>query len=234
MDNWEKLKIGVASGGVVLVIGALRGITGLVFPETYVARPAYRVAGVDELAVDLVSLQRSWPAGLSTQGGRGNVRAFMSNIEKVSVPRSAEAPAVAAPQPQLDLGTLLAQANADKGRQTAQVCTSCHSFDQGGENRVGPGLWNVVGRKVASHAAFSYSGAFMAQTGDWTYERLDKYLASPARAIPGNKMGFNGLRRAEDRANVIAYLSTLSASPVPFPRPQKPKVAEAAPPKKGS
>jgi cytochrome c len=153
----------------------------------------------------------------------------MTNIEKVSVPRSAEAaPALAAPQPQLDLGTLLASADAGKGRQTAQVCTSCHTFEQGGPDRIGPSLWGVVGRKVASRPSFTYSSAFAAQTGNWTYERLDHYLTNPAKAVPGNKMGFAGLRRAQDRANVLAFLGSLDASPVPFPKPEKAKLGGAA------
>lgn len=221
MDGWEKLKIGAAGAGTVALIVVLRGVTGLVYPQTYLAQPAYKVPGVNEPAVDLVALQRSWPAGLSQQGGGANVRHYMDNIEKVSVASSAEAPAAAAaPAPQLDLGTLLAQADVAKGKQTAQVCTSCHSFDQSGQDRTGPGLWGVVGRTVASHPAFAYSSAFKAQTGAWTYERLDHYLANPAKVVPGNKMAFAGLRRPQDRANVIAYLSTLSASPVPFPKPE--------------
>lgn len=221
MDGWERLKIGVALSGVALSIFVISRITGLVFPATYVTTPGYKVAGVNAPAVDLVSLQRSWPAGLREQGGQARVRNFMNNIEKVAVPTSAEAPqAPVAPEPQLDLGTLLAAANVQKGQQTAQVCASCHSFDLSGANRTGPGLYGVVGRNVASHPAFDYSSAFKAQTGAWTYDRLDHYLANPAKAIPGNKMPFAGLRKPEDRANVIAFLSTLSASRVPFPKPE--------------
>jgi cytochrome c len=227
MDGWERLKFGAAGAGTVLVILVIHSITGLVYPETYARMPAYKVPGVDEQAVNLASLQRSWPAGLSEAGGRGQLRAYMSNIEKVAVPASAEAPSVlAAPAPQVDLATALASADVAKGQQKAQVCASCHSFDQSGQNRTGPGLWGVVGRKVASHPGFAYSSAFAAQSGAWTYERLDHYLTSPAKAVPGNKMAFAGLRRVEDRANVIAYLSTLSASPVPFPKPE----AQAAKP----
>jgi cytochrome c len=230
MDTWEKLKFGIAGAGTVLVFFVIHWITELAFPQTYVVRPGYKVAGVEEPPVDLASLQRSWPAGLNEEGGRATVRDYMINIEKASVPRSAEtAPAVAAPAPQLDLGTLLAAADAQKGRQTAQVCTSCHTFDQGGPDRIGPSLWGVVGRNVASRGSFAYSSAFRAQTGSWTYERLDHYLTNPAKAVPGNKMGFAGLRKAEDRANVIAFLSTLSTSPVPFPKAEKPTVAEASP-----
>lgn len=228
MDGWEKLKFGGAIAGTALAMVVIRGVTGLVYPQTYVATPAYKVPGVNEQAVNLASLQRSWPAGLTEQGGAGNLRHYMSNIEKVSLPKSAEtATAAAAPAAPVDLGTLLAAADPAKGQQTAQVCASCHAFDQSGQNRVGPGLWGVVGRNIASHPAFDYSTAFKAQSGPWTYERLDHYLTNPAKAIPGNKMGFAGLRRAEDRANLLAYLSTLSAKPVPFPKPQKPGEALA-------
>jgi cytochrome c len=228
MDTWERLKIVAAFTGVALVMFALHLITGFAFPETYVAVPGYKVAGVNEQAVNLASLQRSWPAGLSEQGGRANVRDYMRNIEKVTVPREAT-PALAAPTPQVDLATLLAAADVQKGRQTAQVCASCHTFDQGGQDRVGPGLWGVVGRNVASHGAFAYSSAIRTQTGSWTYERLDRWLTNPAKAVPGTKMAFAGLRKAEDRANVIAFLSTLSTSPVPFPKAEKPKIAETSP-----
>jgi cytochrome c len=234
MDTWERLKFGIAGTGTVLGLVVIHWITVLAFPDSYAVRPGYKVAGVSEPAVDLASLQRSWPAGLSEEGGRANVRDYMTNIEKASVPRSAETPpALAAPTRQVDLGTLLASADVQKGRQTAQVCTSCHSFDQNGQDRTGPGLWGVVGRNVASHGGFAYSSAFRAQTGSWTYERLDHYLTNPAKAVPGNKMGFAGLRKPEDRANVIAFLSTLSASPVPFPKPETPKVAKTPPERPG-
>ncbi len=230
MDGWERLKIGAAGTGTVLVIFVLRWISDLVFPETYVATPAYRVPGVSVPVVDLASLQRSWPAGVSEQGGHAKLRDYMTNIEKVAVPRSAEAPpALAAPAPQVDLPTALAAADVEKGRQTARVCTSCHTFEQGGQDRTGPNLWGIVGRGVASRGTFTYSSAFAAQTGSWTYERLDHYLTSPAKAVPGNKMAFAGLRRAEDRANVLAFLRTLSASPVPFPKAEKSKVTAASP-----
>ncbi|CAN7233679.1 cytochrome c family protein [Phenylobacterium sp. LjRoot225] len=229
MDGWEKFKFGAAIAGVVLLISVLRWTTDLVFPETYVTEPAYKVPGVNEPAVDLASLQKSWPGGLS-QPGRAKLRGYMSNIEKVAVPSSAERPpALAAPAPQVDLGTLLAAADVKKGRQTALVCSSCHTFDQGGQDRIGPGLWGVVGRPVASRGTFTYSSALAAQTGSWTYERLDHYLLNPAKDVPGNKMAFAGLRKAQDRANLIAFLSTLSASPVPFPKPETPKTVETPP-----
>jgi cytochrome c len=228
MNTWERLKIGIAIAGAALVFAVIYAMAGIAFPETYAVRQGYKVPGVSEPGVDLASLQRSWPEGLRVQGGRATVRGYMSNIEKVTVPRSEEAAPSLAPAPPVDLGTLLAAADPAKGQQTAQVCTSCHTFDQGGQDRMGPGLWGVVGRGVATHPGFKYSGAFAAQTGNWTYERLDHYLTNPAKDIPGNRMGFAGLRRPQDRANVIAYLSTLSASPIPFPKPEKPKPIETA------
>ena len=229
MDLWEKLKIGSAITGAALFIFVLQRITDLAYPETYLAEPAYKVAGVSEPGIDLAALQRTWPAGLAEEGGRAKVRHYMSNIEKVTVARSAESPPIsAAPPPQVDLATLLAAADVEKGRQTARVCTSCHTIDQSGQDRTGPGLWGVVGRDVASHGSFAYSSAIAAQPGSWTYERLDRYLANPAKAVPGTKMAFAGLRRAEDRANVIAFLGSLSATPVPFPKPEKPKTTATA------
>ena len=228
MNTWEGLKIGVAVAGTALALSAIHGIDERVFPATGFAALAYKVPGVSEPAVDLASLQRTWPAGLSEAGGRENVRGYMSNIEKVKVPTGPEglSPTLPAPEPQVDLATLLASADLQKGRETAQVCTSCHTFEQGGPDRVGPNLWGVVGRNVASRKTFTYSSAFAAQTGSWTYERLDHYLTSPARAVPGNKMPFAGIHNPADRANVVAFLGTLSTSPVPLPKAEKPKAIE--------
>jgi cytochrome c len=215
----ERLKIGIAITGTALVFLGLQLISGLVYPDSYLAKPGYKVPGVSEPAVDLATLQRRWPAGLREQGGRAYVRDYMDNVKNASVPPTPEGPPVlAAPAPQVDLATLLAAADVEKGRQTARVCMSCHAFDQGAPDRIGPSLWGVVGRDVASHKGFAYSSAFAAQTGSWTYERLDSWLANPAKAVPGTKMAFAGLRKGEDRANVIAFLSTLSASRVPFPK----------------
>jgi cytochrome c len=226
MDTWERLKFGAAITGTGLLFFVIHWADDLAYPPEYAAKPGYKVPGVDQPPVDLAALQRAWPRGLGEQGGRANVRGYMSDIKNASVPRSAEAPqAPPPPAPHLDLATLLAAADAQKGRQTAQVCMACHTFDQGGQDRIGPSLWGVVGRNVHARTTFAYSSAFAAQTGNWTYDRLDRWLTNPAKAVPGTKMAFAGLHNDADRANVIAYLSTLSASPVPFP---KAKSASAA------
>ncbi|CCA92659.1 cytochrome c [Novosphingobium sp. PP1Y] len=139
--------------------------------------------------------------------------------------------AAPAPQPQaapVDLGTLLAGAEPQVGQAKTQVCASCHDFTQGGPNRIGPNLWGVVGRDIGSHAGFAYSDAMKSEPGNWSYEKLFDYLASPARDIPGNKMGFAGLRKPEDRAAVIRYLATLGGSAPPLPRPKEPAGETAA------
>lgn len=122
-------------------------------------------------------------------------------------------------EPEIDLGTLLANASADAGERIARRCVSCHTFEQGGANGTGPNLWGVVGADIAAHAGFSYSGALTALEGNWTYEALDAFIENPRGYAPGTNMSFAGLRNEEDRANLLAYLQTLSGSPVAFPEP---------------
>ncbi len=125
-----------------------------------------------------------------------------------------------------DLGTLLATADPTRGEAAVRACASCHTFDEGGANRVGPNLWGIVGRAVASHEGFGYSNAMQAHGGNWTFERLNEFLQSPRNAVPGTTMSFAGLRREGQRADVLAYLRTLSSNPVDFPAPATAAPAE--------
>ena len=111
----------------------------------------------------------------------------------------------------------LKKADADSGNKLSKACQACHSFDKGGANKVGPPLWGVVGRKVASIDGFTYSEAMKAKGGNWGFDELYKFLASPKGVIPGTKMGFAGYPKFDNRADVIAYLRTLADSPVPLP-----------------
>jgi cytochrome c len=149
---------------------------------------------------------------------------FAPQILKVpgyALPGSAEAPVAAATPAapkEVPLPELLAKADAKKGAADAKVCTTCHNFDKGGAAKVGPDLWGVVGHPVASAAGFSYSDAVKGLGGDWTYEKLDHWIANPKGMASGTKMAFAGEQDAQKRADILAYLQTLSDSPVPFPK----------------
>lgn len=118
------------------------------------------------------------------------------------------------------IGALLASATPQAGEAVARKCTACHSFEEGGGNRVGPALWDTVNRQVASVPGFSYSSALVdfADGGTaWTYEHLDSFLENPKSYVPGTKMSFAGVKDEEDRANLIAYMRSLSSNPAPLP-----------------
>lgn len=122
--------------------------------------------------------------------------------------------------PAVSLGTLLASADVKKGESAAKQCAACHDFTKGGPNKTGPNLWGIVGRKHAAHEGFAYSDAMAAKSGDdWTYEALNEFIKSPKEAIPGTKMAFGGVKKDQTRADLLAYLQTLSDNPVPFPAP---------------
>jgi len=123
-------------------------------------------------------------------------------------------------EPEKPVAELLAAADPKAGESRARACTSCHNLTKGGPNGVGPNLYDIVGRKKGGHAGFSYSDGLKNAGGEWTYDDLFKYIANPAGVIPGSKMAFR-LPNAEQRAQVIAYLRTLSDSPKPLPAVEK-------------
>lgn len=113
---------------------------------------------------------------------------------------------------------LLAAASIENGKNVAKKCLQCHTFEEGGANSTGPNLWDVVGKEIAHHATnFAYSAGMKAKTGTWTFEELNKFLAKPRDYAPGTKMSFVGLKDDKERADVIAYLRSLSPKPVPLP-----------------
>jgi cytochrome c len=129
---------------------------------------------------------------------------------------AAPAAAAAAAQPQ-DFKTLLAAATPENGAKVFRKCVACHAAEKGAKHKVGPTLWDVVGRVAAKAEGFNYSPALAKVGKEWTYETLDAFLKSPKEFAPGNKMTFIGLPDAAERAAAVAYLRTLSDSPKPLP-----------------
>ncbi len=117
------------------------------------------------------------------------------------------------------INELLAAADIAAGEKVSKKCTACHTFDDGGADKVGPHLWGVVGRPIAGAEGFSYSSALKEYAADktWTYDELNGFLWKPKAHVKGTSMGFAGVKKTQDRANLVAYLRSLSASPVPLP-----------------
>jgi cytochrome c len=136
----------------------------------------------------------------------------------------AEAPAA------VPIATLLASADPAAGEAVFKKCLACHTGDKGGANKVGPNLWGVVNRPIASHEGFSYSAPLkeFSKGGSevWDYDHLDHFLISPKADVKGTAMGFAGLKKDSERANLIAFLRTLADTPPPLP--------EAAPAAEGA
>jgi cytochrome c len=135
-----------------------------------------------------------------------------------------EAPAAGAAQaalpPTEPIEKRLASATVEKGQSAAKKCIACHSFEKGGPNKVGPNLWEIVGRQRAQKAGFAYSSAMKEMGGTWTYEDLDKFLTNPKAMVKGTSMAFVGVSKPTERADIIAYLNSLSDNPKPLPKSQ--------------
>jgi cytochrome c len=114
-------------------------------------------------------------------------------------------------EPEVDFATLLASADVSKGEKVAKKCAACHTFDSGAANKTGPHLFGVVDRAVATVSDFKYTDAMhsFGEGKSWDPETLNVYLTKPKDLVPGTAMAFAGLKKPEDRANLIAYLQTL-------------------------
>lgn len=112
---------------------------------------------------------------------------------------------------------LLANADITTGEKLSKACAACHTFEKGGSNGVGPNLWGVVGADKGAHAGFAYSDAMLAKEGTWNYQSLNTFLWKPKKYVEGTKMNYIGLKKPEQRADLIAWLRTLSDNPVALP-----------------
>jgi cytochrome c len=131
--------------------------------------------------------------------------------------RKSGAPAQPA-EPQESIGQLLVKADIQRGENSAKKCAACHTFNKGGRSLVGPNLWGIVGRTKASEAGFNYSAALKGKSGTWTIDDLNQFIINPKGMVPGTNMSFAGIQRGSERADLIAYLNSLSDSPAPLPK----------------
>ena len=118
---------------------------------------------------------------------------------------------------EVNITSVLATGDLAHGEKVFKKCAACHSIKSGGGNKIGPALYNVVGRKVASLSDYKYSKALVEYDKNWNFEELNGFLLKPKDWIKGTKMAYAGLRKEKDRASVILYLNKYSDSPLPLP-----------------
>ena len=158
--------------------------------------------------------------------GIGKLSSIIFHVEKPKVPgyvvevsqvasgSNAETEAV---EEKVDISALMAMGDSLSGEKVFKKCAACHSIAKGGKNKIGPALYNVVGRKVGNISDYKYSKALAAYEKEWTFEELNGFLIKPAKWVKGTKMAYAGLRKEKDRASVIKYLNENSDNPLPLP-----------------
>lgn len=165
-------------------------------------------------------LLTAWLIYLGNMAGNALVhpKEAMHKPEPAAHAEAEAAPAEAAqPAAEIDVMALIAAADPAAGMKVFNKCKSCHSNEEGGKHKVGPNLWEIVGRSRGGADGFAYSDAMSGAGGNWGYDELNAFLTSPKEAVPGNKMSFKGVSNPEQRAALIAFLRTLSGNPLPLP-----------------
>jgi cytochrome c len=140
---------------------------------------------------------------------------------EIAVKEEAAGAKEAAPAKSEPIEKLLQTASVQKGEAAAKKCQACHTFAKGEPNRVGPNLWGVVGDHKGEGRGFNFSAAMKSKGGTWTDDDLNQFLTDPKGFVPGTAMGFAGIPKDSERADVIAYLHTLADTPVPLPTASK-------------
>ncbi|NIZ00491.1 c-type cytochrome [Thalassospira lucentensis] len=147
--------------------------------------------------------------------------------EDVMAGASAPAAAPSKPEGPEPILAMLASADLGQGEKVFKKCASCHDASKGGPNKTGPNLYGIVGANFAHKSDFSYSDGMANHGGQWGFAELNEFLYKPRDYIDGTKMSFGGLKKASDRANVIAWLNSQSDDPKPYPDPAEAAAAEA-------
>lgn len=229
MDMRERGKFAAAIVSSLALVAICDWLGGAVVKAQYPERPAFKVAGVQD--VDLAMLRRDWPQALESPADKATLLGYMRNMphEIAAIPtQEGGTSAVAAEEELPDFATAVPAADAKAGADVAERCAQCHDWSKGGPNKIGPNLYGLINRPRGTHEGFSYSTAMQTKGGRWTYDEIFRYLRSPARYIPGNKMAFAGVPRVQERLNLIAFMRSWADSPPPLPPPSPSKPAQGS------
>ena len=161
------------------------------------------IIGVKELSNVVFYAEKPKQSAYKVEGVEINQNNIATKVKKVQVKLALITP-------------LLVSADIDAGKNVFKKCAGCHSIDKGGTNKIGPALWSIVNKKVGSSDGYKYSSSLKSYDKNWSFEELNGFLHKPMAYIKGTKMGFAGLRKESDRANIIAYLNSKSDTPIPL------------------
>ncbi len=221
MYRFEWAKIPAAIIGALFLLLVARAFGFAFYPVEHMPTPVYQIEGVPAYAdVDLASWQREWPVAPAGAREREKLAAFMRNMpDEIIGASTASRRQGPAADVEIPLSNLLASADLTDGEKQARKCLTCHNLEKDGSNDQGPALWGIIGAGRAKVAGFDYTAAMLEFGGEWTLESMYDYLVNPRKYIPGTNMSFAGIRKDQPRANLVAYLRTLSDDPVPLPAP---------------
>jgi len=150
----------------------------------------------------------------ATHADHHDIKAYVVEVPDDSSQQVAAVPTLPVIQP---IAPLLASADIAAGEKAFKRCATCHTFEKDGANKVGPNLYNVVGGTKGAISGFAYSDALTTMGGDWSYDDLNAFLTKPKDFMAGTKMTFAGVKKAQDRANIIVFLRRYADTPFPLP-----------------
>tara|TARA_B100000900_G_scaffold210029_1_gene177970 strand:+ start:1525 stop:2061 length:537 start_codon:yes stop_codon:yes gene_type:complete len=162
---------------------------------------ALLVIGIGKLSSVIFYVEKPEKPGYAVEVEQASSSSISETVEEVKV----------------DISALMALGDATSGEKIFKKCAACHSINKGGAHKIGPALYNVVGRKIGDQSDYKYSKALVEYGKEWNFEELNGFLLKPSKWIKGTKMAYAGLRKEQDRASVIKYLNQNSDSPLELP-----------------